>query len=206
MYQVSPTVDNVDHVSDAFVTTPGIFDEIEGMNDWYDDRARCEAAAADAELALVSDHDDRTPPPAAPARSTVILTNGGYVGACSTVVRGDTIGAVKFTPAEAAAYLAARPTLRGAVVAPIACPLCVAGSFHGSESCRATFAPAPTIAANDVTPATGWETRVGTARKGFEAAIKTPAGKVIKCGKFATEAAAWEAARVRLAAEKSKAA
>jgi hypothetical protein len=49
-----------------------------------------------------------------------------------------------------------------------------------------------------------WETRVGVAGKRYEASVKTPAGKLIRCGKFASEAAAWQAAQARVTVEKSR--
>jgi hypothetical protein len=58
MYQVSPTVDNVDHVSDASVTPAG-FEELPGYAEWCDDVARANAAAEEAELELLAAQAER---------------------------------------------------------------------------------------------------------------------------------------------------
>jgi hypothetical protein len=58
MYQVSPTVDNVDHVSEAFTTT-GTIDRDPAYEAWLDDRARNEADALDAELDLMAQQAER---------------------------------------------------------------------------------------------------------------------------------------------------
>ncbi|HYE18859.1 MAG TPA: hypothetical protein VEA69_10465 [Tepidisphaeraceae bacterium] len=172
---------------------------------WAAQRNAVKAAPA---AAAEQNDDDRTPPPAAPAAVApmfVVETDGAYLAAQSSAVRGSTLGALTFASVAAAVAHAGSIRLDStAYVRRLECAHCAAGRFHASTDCRASSGPAMQVVVPDLegaaapaAPVAGKvKLVVGPRGKRFVAAIELPTGRKVKYpGTFATEQLAWDAAQ-----------
>jgi hypothetical protein len=165
----------VDTVSDSHVTT-AVSEELPGYSEWLDDSQRCSDAELEAELEQLAANAERE----ALARRTLGTIDPATAPALAKLF-ADKHGATGFYDV----------TLDGTVV--------LHGKYYDIDPTELAVLRSYVVEHNAVKPAPMWETRVAVAGKKFEASIKTPSGRVIKCGKYASEREAWEAAALAVA-------
>jgi hypothetical protein len=172
---MSDITEVVDTVSDSHVTPTG-FEE--GYNEWLDDRARCEQDALEAELEQLAATAERE----AIARRTLGKIDPATAPALAALFE-QKHGATGFYDV----------TLDGTVI--------LHGKFYDIDPTELAVLRSYVVEHNAAIKSEQprWETRVGVAGRKFEASIKSPAGKVIKCGKYVSEREAWEAAALAVA-------